>query len=149
VVLGDVVVEALEAELLVLAAVEPEAGVERVVPLALAEPELAPLPEAAEDTPTVLIGASVLLAAALLVDAALLAGAPLAVVVLPVVPPEPALLCPLLSKPTSVCNRLANSAASPLPMPSLAVVPSLSVLAFLLLPLAAQAPALVLLVAGT
>lgn len=141
-VLGDVVVEALEAALLVLAVVEPAAGVEEVVLLALAGPELALVPVAADDTLAVLIGASVLLAAALLVEAVLVVVAP------PVVLPEPELLCPLLSRPTSVCNRLANSAASPPPMPSALVVPPSSVPG-LLLPPAAQAPALVLLVEGT
>jgi hypothetical protein len=142
VVLADVVVEALEAALLVLAVVEPEAGVEEVVLLALAGRELALLPVAADDTLAVLIGASVLLASAPPVEAVLVVAVP------PVVLPEPELLCPVLSRPISVCNRLANSAASPPPIPSAAVVPPSPVLGLLLLP-GAQAPALVLLVEGT
>jgi hypothetical protein len=106
-VLADVVVEALEAAVLVLAAVEAEAGVDVVLVL---------VPEAAEGTLTVLTGARVLLAAVVLAE---LAGA----VVLALVLPVPELLWPLLSKPTRVCSRLANSAARPPPMPALLLEP--------------------------
>jgi hypothetical protein len=142
VVLGDVVVAALEAELLVLAAVEAEAeaGVEGVLPLAPVVPEFVLPAEAADDTVTVLIGARVLLASALPVEAALEFALPDAGL------PESERLCAPPSNPTKVCSRLANSAARPLPMPALPLAPLLSVLWLVLLPLDAFEPELVLLV---
>ena len=104
-VLGDVVVAALEAALLVLADVEAAAGVEELLPLV--EPELALLPEVADETVRVLIGANVLLAAAVPPEVAL------EVLLAVLGAPDSELLWPVLSNPTSVCSRLANSAASP------------------------------------
>jgi hypothetical protein len=110
VVLGDVVVEALEAALLVPADVEAEAGVEGVLPLVLAAAELALLPEAAEATLMVLMGAKVLLGAALPSEVALEA------LLVRLALPDSELLWPVLSNPTSVCSRLANNAARPPPL---------------------------------
>ena len=47
--------------------------------------------------------------------------------------PVPELLWPLLSKPTRVCSRLANSAARPPPMPALLLAPLPSAVWLLLL----------------
>jgi hypothetical protein len=117
VVLADVVVAALEAALLVLADVEAEAGVAGVLLAALVAAELALLPAAAEATLTVLMGAKVLPAAAPSPEVAL--EVLLAVLELS----ASALLWPLPSKPTSVCSRLANSAARP-PPPALSLLGS-------------------------
>lgn len=118
----DVVVDAPEPAVAVLAAAEVAADAEVLLLEVLVTPALALLPEAAAATVTVLSGASVLLAAELV--AAVDAG----VVVLLADAAEPVLLAPLLwlslSRPTRVCNRLANRAARPAPMPLLPLLPS-------------------------
>lgn len=119
----DVVVDALAPAVPVLAAAEVVAGADVLLLGVLVTPVFALLPAAAAATVTVLSGASVLLAAELV--AAVDAG----VVVLLADAAELALLGAALlwlslSRPTRVCNRLANRAARPAPMPSLPLLPS-------------------------